>query len=201
MGAPSRSSRRASGVLREAAPPDLLPSCEGSGVTSPRPAKAGGGRDPSRSDGKARSFVAAFALSLVASAAPAVAQDGLRPYVVVDDAIPVSLTGVAGDPARGRAIVANRQIGLCLLCHSGPIAEERFQGTVSPTLAGAGSRWSEGQLRLRIVDPRRFNPATIMPSYYRTADLTRVARAFAGKPILTAEQVEDVVAYLVTLKD
>ena len=117
------------------------------------------------------------------------------------DAIPESLTGAKGDPARGRAIVANRQAGLCLLCHSGPFPEERFQGELAPDLRGAGARWSEGQLRLRIVDSSRINPASIMPAYHRPDGLTRVAPAFRGKPILTAEQIEDVVAYLTTLKD
>src|SRR5213083_3194135 len=112
------------------------------------------------------------------------------------DAIPESLTGVKGDPVRGRAIVANRQVGLCLLCHSGPFPEERFQGNLAPDLKGAGARWSEGQLRLRIVDAARLNPQTIMPPYYRVDGLTRVAPGFRGKPILTAEQIEDVVAYL-----
>ena len=118
-----------------------------------------------------------------------------------NDAIPESLTGARGDPARGRAIVANRQVGLCLLCHSGPFPEERFQGNLAPPLQGAGSRWSEGQLRLRIVDPGRINPATIMPAYYRTDGLVRVAPAWRGKPVLSAEQIEDVVAFLMTLKD
>ena len=81
-----------------------------------------------------------------------------------EDSIPKSLTGARGDPARGRAIVTNRQLGLCLLCHSGPFPEERFQGNLAPDLAGAGKRWSEGQLRLRIVDSSRINPATIMPA-------------------------------------
>jgi sulfur-oxidizing protein SoxX len=116
------------------------------------------------------------------------------------DAMPDSLTGVRGDPARGRAIVANRQVGLCLLCHSGPFPDERFQGNLAPDLAGAGTRWSEGQLRLRIVDPSRINPATIMPAYYRTTGLTRVAPAYRGKPILSGEQIEDVVAFLTTLR-
>ena len=117
------------------------------------------------------------------------------------DAIPQSLTGAKGDPARGRAIVANRQVGLCLLCHSGPFPDERFQGELAPDLKGAGARWTEGQLRLRIVDSSRINPATIMPAYHRTDGLTRVAPAFRGKPILSAEQIEDVVAFLTTLKD
>jgi sulfur-oxidizing protein SoxX len=129
------------------------------------------------------------------------AQDGLRPYTVVGDAIPASLTGVPGDAERGLKIVTNRQVGLCLLCHSGPYPQERFQGTMAPDLKGAGARSTEGQLRLRIVDASRINAATIMPPYYRVDDLARVAPGFRGKPILTAEQIEDVVAYLMTLKD
>jgi sulfur-oxidizing protein SoxX len=117
------------------------------------------------------------------------------------DALSESLTGHKGDPARGRAIVASRQVGLCLLCHSGPFPEERFQGDLAPDLRGAGARWTEGQLRLRIVDSGRINPATIMPAYHRTQGLVRVAPAFRGKPILSAEQIEDVVAFLTTLRD
>ncbi len=120
--------------------------------------------------------------------------------VIVGDAIAVSLTGTTGDAQRGRAIVANRNVGLCLLCHSGPFPEERFQGNLAPPLNGAGSRLSEGQLRLRMVDSGRINPASIMPAYFRTEGLTRVAPAFAGKTVLSAEQVEDVVAYLQTLR-
>jgi sulfur-oxidizing protein SoxX len=112
-----------------------------------------------------------------------------------------SLTGKKGDPTRGRAIVADRHVGLCLLCHSGPIPEERFQGELAPDLKGVGSRLSEGQLRLRMVDSRRLNPTSIMPSYYRSEGLTRVAPAFRGKTVLSAEQIEDVVAYLTTLRD
>ncbi len=117
------------------------------------------------------------------------------------DGIQESLTGVRGDPTRGRAIVTNRQVGLCLLCHSGPFPEERFQGNLATDLKGAGSRWSEGQLRLRLVDPARLNAATIMPAYHRTEGLARVGPAWQGKPVLTAEQIEDVVAFLTTLKD
>ncbi len=120
---------------------------------------------------------------------------------VVGDGIPAPLDGAVGDAARGRAIVASRQAGLCLLCHGGPLPEERFQGNLAPDLAGAGRRWSAAQLRLRLVDPRRLNPESIMPAYYRSTGLNRVGRAWEGKPLLDAQQVEDVVAYLVTLRD
>lgn len=122
-------------------------------------------------------------------------------YTVIGDAIPKSLTGQPGDASRGRAIVVNRQKGLCLLCHSGPFAEERFQGDLAPSLAGAGSRWNEGQLRLRLVDSRRVSTNTIMPSYYRLDGLNRVGANWQGKPVLTAAEIEDVVAFLLTLKE
>jgi sulfur-oxidizing protein SoxX len=140
--------------------------------------------------------------ALIASfASAASAEEALRPYTAVGDAIPASLTGARGDAERGRGIVVNRQVGLCLLCHSGPFPEEKFQGTLAPDLTGTGARWSEGQLRLRLVDASRLNPDTIMPPYYRIDGLIRVAPAFQGKPILTAEQIEDVVAYLATLRN
>ena len=129
------------------------------------------------------------------------AETPLRPYTVAGDAIPASLTGAPGDPVRGREIVTNRQVGLCLLCHTGPFPDERFQGTLAPDLGGAGARSSEGQLRLRMVDASQLKPDTIMPPYYRIDGLTRVAPAFQGKPILTAEQIEDVVAFLMTLRE
>ena len=94
----------------------------------------------------------------------------------------------------------DRHVGLCLLCHSGPFPEERFQGSVAPSLAGVGARLSEAEIRLRIVDSSRVNPNTIMPAYYKSEALTRVAPAYRGKTVLSAQQIEDVVAFLVTLK-
>ena len=116
------------------------------------------------------------------------------------DAITAPLTGRPGDPAAGRAIVASRQLGLCLLCHSGPFPEERFQGNLAPPLDGAGARLSAGQLRLRVVDAQAVNPASLMPAYHRVEGLTRVGTAWQGKPVLSAQQVEDVVAFLATLR-
>ena len=140
-----------------------------------------------------------FAVAFVAACCAAGAASGGGANA--QDSIPASLTGAKGDPARGRAIVTNRQLGLCLLCHSGPFPEERFQGNLAPDLAGAGKRWSEGQLRLRIVDSSRITPTSIMPAYHRTDGLVRVAPAWRDKPVLNAEQIEDVVAFLTTLKD
>jgi sulfur-oxidizing protein SoxX len=138
-------------------------------------------------------LAAAFALPSIASA------QGLRTFVVVEDAIPDSLTGMPGDVTRGRALIVDRA-STCILCHSGPFPDVKFQGDLAPSLAGAGSRWSEGQLRLRLVDAPRLNPATIMPSYYRVDGLVRVGTAWRGKSILSAGQIEDIVAYLATLR-
>ena len=144
-------------------------------------------------------------LALGAGLGLARAQAGMAPvgvatYRVAGDAIAQPLTSQPGDPVRGRAIVANRQQGLCLLCHTGPFPEERFQGNLAPDLSGAGQRWTAAQLRLRIVDARQLNPDTIMPAYHRVDGLHRVAPALAGVPLLGAQQVEDVVAYLETLR-
>ena len=142
-------------------------------------------------------LLALWAASLPAAAA----QERLQPFTVVGDAIPASLTGARGDRERGRAIVTNRHVGLCLLCHSGPCPEERLQGTLAPDLKGAGARWTEGQLRLRIVDAAKLNPSTIMPPYYRVDGLNRIAPALRGKPVLSAEQIEDVIAFLAMLRE
>ena len=120
-------------------------------------------------------------------------------YQVVGDAIPSPLGGLVGDASRGRALVTDRRAGLCLLCHSGPFPEERFQGDLSTDLSGAGSRSSPGQLRLRLADARRLNADTVMPAYHRTAGLQQVAGAWQGRPIFSAQQVEDVVSFLETL--
>ena len=147
--------------------------------------------------------LAGAALLVACSFMPAGAAGPAGPadIVVEGDGIPAPLTDRPGSPERGRAIVADRQRGLCLLCHTGPFPEERFQGNLAPDLAGAGSRWSQAQLRLRLADGRRLNPDTLMPSYHRTRDLARVGRAWQGKTILSAQEVEDVVAFLSTLRD
>jgi len=141
-------------------------------------------------------------MPIVGAAAPVkVSDDHLVPYVIADDAIPQSLTGQAGDPAAGAKIVADRGLGNCLSCHAAGLVNEPFPGNVGPDLAGVGGRLSAGQLRLRLVDPKRLNEATSMPAFYKVAGLDRVAAAYVGRPILTAQQVEDVIAYLATLKN
>lgn len=145
----------------------------------------------------------AMAVALPA-AQPARAQgepDLRTTYAVVGDGIPTPLTDDKPNVENGRRIVTERQSGLCVLCHSGPFPEVRFQGDLATNLAGTGSRWSEAQLRLRLVDASRLNPQTIMPSYYRTDGLERVGWQWRGQPVLSAQQVEDVVAFLRTLRD
>ena len=122
-------------------------------------------------------------------------------YMVVGDGIPKPLTDDKPNIENGRRIVTERQTGLCVLCHSGPFPEVRFQGDIATNLAGTGSRWSEAQLRLRLVDASHLNPNTIMPSYYRTHGLQRVSWQWRGQPVLNAQQIEDVVAFLRTLRD
>jgi sulfur-oxidizing protein SoxX len=141
--------------------------------------------------------VAALAMFLAAADAAAQTQ---QPPRIVGDGIPAALTDQPGDAEQGRAIVTNRQVGLCVLCHSGPFPDVRFQGNLAPDLTGVGSRYTVAQLRLRIVDPARLKADTIMPAYLRIEGLIRVAPAFQGKSILTAQQIEDVVAFLATLR-
>lgn len=134
------------------------------------------------------------------AAGVAVAAAALGSAALAAPALPAPLTEAPGDAARGRAVVASRTIGLCLLCHAAPIAEERFQGNLGPDLAGVGRRFSASELRQRLLDPRALNPDSIMPAAQPKAGLTRVAPVWAGKPVLTSQQVEDVVAYLRTLQ-
>lgn len=138
------------------------------------------------------------ALTMLALAtAPAAA---LEAYTVVGDAIPAPLGGRIGDPERGRALVLDRARGNCLICHRLPEPDEPFQGTIGPDLAGVGARLDAGQLRLRLVDAGLLNPRTVMPPYFRTEGLRDVAPAFRGRPALTAQEIEDVVAHLASLR-
>lgn len=142
-----------------------------------------------------------FALALTVAAAPfcgAGSAAGLVPAQIVADAIPTPLTATPGDANAGRNLLVKRENANCILCHG--IPEVRFSGNLAPPLTGVGARLSAAQLRLRVADNARVNPNTIMPSYYRTEGLIDVAAQYRGKTVLTAQEVEDVVAYLGTLK-
>jgi sulfur-oxidizing protein SoxX len=130
---------------------------------------------------------------------PASAADLIK-YQINNDAIATSLTGKAGDPVNGKKLATNRKKGNCLACHSMPIPEQAFHGNIGPDLKGISSRYSEGELRLRIVNPKVLNSETIMPAFYKADGFNRVMKKFAGKTIITAQEVEDIVAYLMTLK-
>jgi sulfur-oxidizing protein SoxX len=143
-------------------------------------------------------------LAAIAAWSPVEGRDpsvDIAAFRVNGDAIPEPLGGLRGDAGRGRTIVLDREVGNCLICHAVPDPSEAFQGELGPPLQGVGSRLSEGQLRLRIVDQTRLNPETIMPPYHRVEDLTNVAPRHRGKPALSAQEVEDVVAYLASLRE
>lgn len=146
-------------------------------------------------------LVAGMAVMLMAApiAASQVSAAGLK---IVDGGIPASLTGAAGDPAAGRDAMINRKQGNCLACHEiTALKEEPFHGEVGPSLDDVASRYNEAQLRLLVADSKKVFDGTIMPAFHRTTGLNRVAKKFNGKTILSAQQVEDIVAYLKTLKD
>ena len=130
-------------------------------------------------------------------------QPALIPYEVVDEmTIPSALTETPGDTNRGRAVVADRKLGNCLACHQiGTMNDLPFHGDIAPTLDGLADRYTAGEIRLLVINPKIVFPDTLMPAFYRVDGLHRVAREFQGKPILTAHQIEDVVAFLMTLKD
>ncbi len=141
---------------------------------------------------------AALTLALLA-AMPAAGR--VAGFVVTGDAIEAPLDGLAGDAARGALVVRNRETANCLICHAIPDPRERFMGEVGPPLAGVGSRLSPGQIRLRLVDPTRLNPEAVMPAYHRVEGLVNVEARYRGQPVLTAQEIEDVVAYLTGLKE
>jgi len=136
----------------------------------------------------------ALFLSSPASAA------GLVEYQINNDAIATSLTGKVGDPVNGKKLAINRKKGNCLACHSMPIPKQAFHGNIGPSLKGISNRYSEGELRLRIVNPKVLNSETIMPAFYKADGFNRVMKKFAGKTIISAQEVEDIVAYLMMLK-
>lgn len=129
-----------------------------------------------------------------------VSEPGLVSYTITDEvAINHSLTGKAGDPVKGRELAINRKKGNCLACHSMPIAEQSFHGETAPSLYGVANRLTAGELRMQIVNSKVTNEDTMMPSFYRVWGYNRQKEKFIGKTILSAQEVEDVVAYLMTL--
>lgn len=138
-------------------------------------------------------------LTALLGSMPAAAQ--VAQFSVTDDAIAAPLDGRTGDAARGAAVMRSRETANCLICHSIPDPSERFMGDVGPPLAGVGSRLTEGQIRLRLVDPTILNAAAIMPPYHRVDALVRVDERWRGRPVLGAQEIEDLVAYLATLKE
>jgi len=140
------------------------------------------------------------ALSFALSTNAIAAEKMMMKYVVKDGKIAKSLTGKPGNAANGRKLAINRKLGNCLACHVMPIPEQTFHGLVGPDLNGVASRRSAGEVRLLIVNPKLANPDTIMPAFYRKDGLHRVMKKFQGKTMLSAEQVEDLVAYTMTLK-
>ena len=144
---------------------------------------------------------AVLAVVGMSASANVAAEEMMKINIVDGNSIPDSLTGNAGDPVKGRDLAINRKKGNCLACHVMPVPEQPYHGAVGPDLNGIASRLSEGEIRLRIVNPKYANPGTIMPAFYSTDGLHRVAKKFQGKTMLSAEEIEDVVAYMMTLKE
>lgn len=154
------------------------------------------------------SVIAAVAAGVMASGAYA---EEVAPTAVsyTDGAVEQSLTGVAGDVANGRALVGSKGAGNCVACHEvSDLADVPFQGNIGPMLDGAGDRWTEAELRGLIVNAKMVFEGTMMPAFYKTEGFTRPGNAYTGKaaddtfgPLLSAQEVEDVVAYLATLKE
>ncbi len=119
-------------------------------------------------------------------------------YRIDTGGISQPLTSVAGDPARGREVFLDSDKGNCLACHQAPLAESDAPGTLGPDLSGVGQRWSVAALRLRLVDGRRLadDGRSVMPAFYSLDNLTQVAKPYQGKTILSAQEIEDVIALL-----
>lgn len=142
-------------------------------------------------------------VALIGLASYAVAETAPNDVTFTDGAVAESLTGQAGDAAKGREWFAGRKLGNCLACHqNSDLKEEQFHGEVGPVLDGVGSRWTEAELRGIVINAKMaFGDQTMMPAFYRTDGYFRLHEKFEGKPILSAQQVEDVIAYLMTLKE
>ncbi|MCH9807523.1 MAG: sulfur oxidation c-type cytochrome SoxX [Alphaproteobacteria bacterium] len=133
-----------------------------------------------------------------ASADPVAAAD----VKIIDGEVKTSLTGQPGSAVKGAEWFKNRKLGNCLACHANPkMTDEQFHGEVGPSLEGVADRWNEAQMRAIVVNAKEiFGEQSMMPAFYRTTGYTRPLKKFAGKSILSAQQVEDIIAYLQTLK-
>lgn len=150
------------------------------------------------------SAVAGLGLALAMSGSVMAAEVAPGDVKFTDDhTVEASLTGVAGDPAKGREVFANRRLGNCLACHvNSDMKDQLFQGDVGPSLDGVAGRWNEAQLRGILVDSKKvFTDATVMPGFYTLNVGLHVREESVGKTILSAQDVEDVLAYLATLKE
>jgi sulfur-oxidizing protein SoxX len=149
----------------------------------------------------AKSAVAMLVVATLCRTSAPHAAGALVAFEVAGDAIPAPLGGLLGNAARGLALIRDRRVGNCLICHQLNLPDEPFQGEIGPSLDGVGSRLSPAQIRLRLVDQTRINPDTVMPPYYRISGLVNVAPEYRGRPALDAQQIEDMVVYLAGLKD
>ncbi len=146
-------------------------------------------------------LAAGMAISLSATALAADVAPGDVKFS--DNMVQASLTGSPGDPKAGANVFKSKKLGNCLACHANKaMAKELFHGNVGPVLDGVAERWSPDQLRAIVANAKEvFGPDTVMPGFYTLKVGVNVAKKFEGKTILSAQQVEDVVAYLSTLKN
>ena len=144
----------------------------------------------------------ALAATLIGSSAAISETISPASVVFTDGEVATSLTGVAGDAASGRKAFLNRKKGNCLACHSNTETDDQpFHGEVGPMLDGAADRWTEAELRGLLTNSKMMFEGTIMPAFYRADGYTRNLEKFEGKTILSAQEVEDVLAYLLTLTE
>lgn len=163
---------------------------------------AGAGPLPRRRGRRSVAGAAALWTASAILAGGTLAQDsGEVAYKIEDYAILAPLTDQPGDPVRGKRVVTDASNATCLICHPMPIPEQPDHGNLGPDLAGVGSRYTAAELRLRIVDPKVLNPDTIMPAYYRKDGFLRVQEAYRNATVYSAQDVEDAVAYLLTLTE
>ena len=147
--------------------------------------------------------IAATLTLQIAMTAPALSEVAPGDVKIVDGKVEQSLTAKSGDPAAGKKWFVGRKLGNCLACHvNKDTSNEQFHGEVGPEMNGVGDRYDAAELRAIIINSKAvFGEQTLMPAFYRTTGFNRVNKKFAGKTILNAQQVEDVVAYLLTLKE